>query len=282
VDENFAYWHSATFNNDGTSMIFTDEWGGGGAPRCRAIDPPTWGANALFNIVNGQLRLAGYYKLPVPQTSEENCVAHNGSLIPVPGRDIKVQAWYQGGISVFDFTDPGNAYEIAFFDRGPINEERMESGGHWSAYWYNGHIYGAEMARGLDVLRLLPSEHLSQNEIEAAKLVQMREFNAQHQPKVSWPAEFVVARAYLDQLVRGNDISAEAASRLDAELTRAERASAGTARRQAFDQLMVSASQLEIEVLKATAAGRTGDYTRRRALLAGVIHEMSNASRGEN
>ncbi len=274
VDSNFAYWHSATFNNDGTSVIFTDEWGGGSAPRCRDIDPPTWGANALFRIVKGELRLQGYYKLPVPQTQAENCVAHNGSLVPVPGRDIKVQAWYQGGVSVFDFTDPANPYEIAFFDRGPIDPTGGDGGGQWSTYWYNGYLYGAEMARGLDVFRLLPNEHLTQNEIDAANLVELREFNPQHQPRFEWPAEFVVARAYIDQLVRDEDIDAAAAQRIRGELDRAESASGG-ARAQAFQPLLQTAAQLEAEALSAVAAGRTGDYSRRRVLLAGVIRELA-------
>ena len=179
VDPNFAYWHSATFNNDGSKILFTDEWGGGGQARCRSTDPPDWGANAIFDIVDGKMELAGYYKLPVPQSELENCVAHNGAIIPVPGRDIMVQAWYQGGLSMLDFTDGANAVEIAFFDRGPLSEEEMFTGGYWSTYWNNGFIYGAEITRGLDVFRLEPSEHLSQNEIDAANMVQVEEFNAQ-------------------------------------------------------------------------------------------------------
>jgi hypothetical protein len=186
-DPNFAYWHSATFNNDGTKVIFTDEWGGGTQPRCLTTDAPEWGANAIFEVVNGpdgrDLRFASYYKLPAPQTRFENCVAHNGSLVPVPGRDIKVQAWYQGGISVFDFTDATNPREIAYFDRGPISGERMVSGGHWSAYWYNGYVYATEMARGLDVFRLVPTEHLSQQEIAAAERVRQDEVNVQMQTR---------------------------------------------------------------------------------------------------
>ena len=171
TDKGFAYWHSATFNNDGTKVVFTDEWGGGGRPRCRAVDPLTWGADAIYDIVDKKLVHKGYYKMPAAQTEQENCVAHNGSLIPVPGRDIMVQSWYQGGVSVFDFTDSANAKEIAYFDRGPLNASAMASGGYWSSYWYNGNIYGAEMARGIDVFRLKPSEHLSQNEIDAAHAV---------------------------------------------------------------------------------------------------------------
>jgi hypothetical protein len=220
VDRNFAYWHSATFNNDGSKVIFTDEWGGGTRPRCRATDLPTWGANAIFDVVDRKLKFAGYYKLPVPQTDQENCVAHNGSLIPVPGRDIMVQAWYQGGISVFDFTDAAHPIEIAYFDRGPLDEKQLITGGFWSAYWYNGRIYGAEIARGIDVFKLTPSQFLSKNEIDAATLVHATEFNAQQQPKVAWPATSVVARAYLDQLTRANAIAAERASSVKSTLDR--------------------------------------------------------------
>ena len=187
IDKNFAYWHSATFNNDGTKVIFTDEWGGGTRPRCRASDLPSWGANAIFSIVDRKLQFASYYKLPAPQTDQENCVAHNGSIVPVPGRDIMVQAWYQGGISVFDFTDPAKPFEIAFFDRGPLDAKQLITGGHWSAYWYNGRIYASEIARGLDVLRLTPTEHLSKKEIEAAEAVRIDEFNAQHQRRITRP-----------------------------------------------------------------------------------------------
>jgi len=148
ADTNFSYWHSATFNNDGTKLLFSDEWGGGGAPKCRASDPKEWGADAIFTIENGKLKFHSYYKLPAPQTDKENCVAHNGSLIPIPGRDVMVQAWYQGGISVFDWTDPDHPKEIAFFDRGPIDSTKFSMGGSWSVYWYNGAIVSSEIARG--------------------------------------------------------------------------------------------------------------------------------------
>lgn len=185
TDPNFAYWHSATFNNDGTVVVFTDEWGGGTAPRCQASDAPEWGADAIFRIVDRELVFASYYKMPAPQTAAENCVAHNGSLVPVPGRDIMVQAWYQGGISVFDFTDPENPYEIAYFDRGPITED-LTLAGFWSAYWYNGAIYGSEIGRGFDVFKLRPSQFLSQEDLEAARSVEYDQFNPQLQPKVTW------------------------------------------------------------------------------------------------
>ena len=223
VDKNFAYWHSATFNNDGTKVIFTDEWGGGTRPRCRASDPPTWGADAIFDIIDRKLQFAGYYKMPATQTEQENCVAHNGSIIPVPGRDIMVQGWYQGGVSVFDFTDSAHPQEIAFFDRGPLDAKTLITGGYWSAYWYNGHIYGSEIARGLDIFKLTPSEYLSQSEIDAAALAQSNEFNAQHQKLIVWPANTVVAHAYMDQLTRKNAIMAERLTSLKDVLAKADK-----------------------------------------------------------
>jgi hypothetical protein len=202
-DTGFAYWHSATFNNDGTKVLFTDEWGGGSRPRCRAWDPLNWGANAIYDIVDGKLEFRAYFKMPAPQLETENCVAHNGSIVPVPGRDIFVQAWYQGGISVIDFTDSSNPQEIAWFDRGPADAEDLLLGGFWSAYWYKGRIYGTEILRGLDIFSLQPSEFLSENEIAAAALAnQGPAFNPQQQYPVTWPAEPAVARAYLDQLNR--------------------------------------------------------------------------------
>ena len=223
VDKGFAYWHSATFNNDGTKVLFTDEWGGGGMPRCRAFDPLDWGADAIYDIVDGRLEFRGYFKMPAPQVEQENCVAHNGSVVPVPGRDIFVQAWYQGGISMMDFTDSANPVEIAYFDRGPIDAEHMIVGGYWSAYWYRGKIYGTEIVRGLDVLSLVPSEYLSENEIAAATLAEQgNAFNPQQQLSYDWPADPVVARAYLDQLDRENALSAAFAADLDAALERSE------------------------------------------------------------
>ena len=220
ADENFAYWHSATFNIDATKVIFTDEWGGGTRPRCRLSDPKEWGANTIFDIVDGKMHFRSYYKLPAPQSAMENCVAHNGSLIPVPGRDIMVQSWYQGGISVFDFTDSANPVEIAFFDRGPVDATKLMMAGYWSSYWYNGYIYATEIARGLDVLKLVPSEHLSQNEIDAANLVSQSVVNVQQQRRIDWPASPVVARAYLDQLTRSDGIRPERAAAVKAALHR--------------------------------------------------------------
>jgi len=254
VDGNFAYWHSATLNNDGSKVIFTDEWGGGTRPRCRASDPPTWGANAIFDVVDRRLRFAGYYKLPVPQTEQENCVAHNGSLIPVPGRDIMVQGWYQGGVSVFDFTDSARPFEIAFFDRGPLDARQLITGGYWSAYWYNGRIYATEIARGLDVFRLRPSEHLSQNEIDAAMLASVNTFNPQHQERFTWPATSVVARAYLDQLTRSSAIAAGRAAAVREALTRADERRTSRERNAAaiLGQLDSLAAQMESDAGTAT------------------------------
>jgi hypothetical protein len=262
-DPNFAYWHSATFNNDGTKVIFTDEWGGGTQPRCRAEDAPEWGANAIFDIVDGKMQFGSYYKIPAPQTATENCVAHNGSLLPVPGRDIKVQAWYQGGVSVFDFTDSSNPVEIAYFDRGPISETELAPGGYWSAYWYNGNVYGSEMVRGLDVFRLLPSEHLTRNELDAAGLVRFDEFNPQHQPQMVWPASFVVARAYTDQLARSGALNAAQISRITTGLAAAERLPAGPRRRTALTRL---ATQIDADARGAAARATPADVNRMRAL----------------
>jgi hypothetical protein len=222
-DKNFAYWHSATFNNDGTKVIFTDEWGGGTRPRCRVIDPPNWGANAIFSIVDKKMTFEGYYKMPAIQTDQENCVAHNGSLIPVPGRDIMVQGWYQGGVSAFDFTDAAHPFEIAFFDRGPLNDKDLYTGGYWAAYYYNGHIYGSEIARGIDIFDLKPGEFLSQNEIDAAALVKHDQLNVQKQVKNTWPAVPVVARAYLDQLNRSKGILPARATAVSTALGRADK-----------------------------------------------------------
>jgi hypothetical protein len=208
-DPNYSYWHSASFSNDGTKVMFTDEWGGGLGARCRPNDPNKWGADAIFHLKDDKLSFASYYKLPAAQADTENCVAHNGSLIPVPGRDIEVQAWYQGGISVVDFTDAAHPFEIAYFDRGPIDPNMLVLGGEWSAYWYNGNIYGSEIARGLDVFELTPTTFLTQNEIDAAKAVRVPELNVQNQQKIEWPAQLVVAKAYLDQLSRSQALPAK-------------------------------------------------------------------------
>jgi hypothetical protein len=222
-DTNYSYWHSASFSNDGKKVVFTDEWGGGLGARCRANDPNKWGADAIFNLENDKLTFASYYKLPAAQGNSENCVAHNGSLVPVPGRDIEVQAWYQGGISVMDFTDAAHPVEIAYFDRGPIDPNVLVLGGDWSAYWYNGQIYASEIARGLDIFELTPTKFLTQNEIDAAKSVQVAELNVQNQQKIEWPRKLVVAKAYLDQVERSQALPAAHIARLRAAIDSAEK-----------------------------------------------------------
>ena len=236
ADSNFSYWHSATFNNDGSAILFTDEWGGGGQPKCRASDPMEWGANAIFTIEGTEMEFQSYFKLPAPQTTEENCVAHNGSLIPIPGRDIMIQGWYQGGISLIDWTDPTDPVEIAYFDRGPVDGGRMRMGGSWSVYWYNGVIVNSEIARGLDILELVPSEALTRNEIDAANSVQLTHLNSQGQPIFEWPATFALARAYLDQLERHGGLSTGRIAAIRDGLAGAE-AMTGGARREALESL---------------------------------------------
>lgn len=268
IDPNFAYWHSANFNNDGTKVLFTDEWGGGTAPRCRVTDKMTWGADAIFTVKDRKMTLAGYYKLPVAQTNTENCVAHNGSIIPVPGRDIMAQGWYQGGVSVFDFTDPAHVQEIAYFDRGPVNADTLQIGGSWSAYWHNGYIYSTEIARGLDILELTPSDALTQNEIDAARLVTFDLDNPQNQQKLTWPAHFSVVRAYLDQLVRGNGLKAERTAAVSASLDAAEKLQ-GASRRVALNKL---ATQLSADARGAADGARV-------RTMASAVSELAMASK---
>ncbi len=267
ADSNFAYWHSATFNNDGTKVLFSDEWGGGGQPKCRASDPKEWGANAIFTIENGNMNFKSYYKLPAPQTSLENCVAHNGSLIPIPGRDVMVQSWYQGGISIFDWTDASKPYELAYFDRGPSDSTRMGPGGTWSAYWYNGAIVSSEMARGLDIAELTPSEFISQNEIDAAKTVKMEYLNAQGQPQMVWPPSFALARSFVDQLERSKCLSGARIAAIRSGLTAAEGQGA-TARRDALTQMT---TQIEADARGSCDAPRVQMLQRAVRDLAGGV-----------
>ena len=259
-DPNYSYWHSASFSNDGTKVVFTDEWGGGIQPRCRPIDPNKWGADAIFELKDDKLSLASYYKMPAAQTETENCVAHNGSLVPVPGRDIEVQAWYQGGISVMDFTDATHPFEIGYFDRGPIDAKTLVLGGEWSAYWYNGYIYGSEIARGLDVFKLVPSKFLTQNEIDAANLVRFSELNVQNQTKITWPSQLIVARAYLDQLGRSQALSSKRIADLNQAIARAQ---ASHLSKKDRAKLHGMAGHVETE---ASAAKNTTDAKRLRAL----------------
>jgi len=282
ADSNFSFWHSATFNNDGTKLLFTDEWGGGGQPRCRATDKYEWGADAIFTLSGDTMRFQSYYKMPAPQTPNENCVAHNGSLIPIPGRDVMVQAWYQGGISVFDWTDAAHPKEIAYYDRGPMDSTKFVGAGSWSAYWYNGYIVSSEIARGLDILELQPSGFLSQNEIDAAKLVHFDYLNVQDQPKLVWPASFVVARAYLDQLGRSNGLAPDKVAAARSALARAERLS-GPQRRDALTQL---ATQLNPESRGGPVVVVGGVPIDSRAVdqgklgtLAATVQDLANATR---
>ena len=270
-DPNYAFWHSANFNNDGTKVLFTDEWGGGGQPRCRETDPMHWGADAIFTLDKGKLTLASYYKMPAAQTENENCVAHNGSLVPIPGRDILVQSWYQGGISVVDFTDAAHPFEIAYFDRGPVDSTKKGMAGQWSTYWYNGYIYGSEIARGVDVLKLVPNKYLTQNEIDASNQVHFDELNVQNQQKITWPANFVVARAYIDQLERGGALAPQRIAALNDAISRAE---VPRPSRKDTDQLQAMASNLDKD---AAAAKTPADAGRMRAVAA--ILRKSGAAR---
>ena len=268
-DPNYAYWHSATFSNDGTKVLYTDEWGGGSQPRCRATDPMHWGADAIFTLSNRKLTLASYYKMPAPQTDMENCVAHNGSLVPIPGRDVFVQAWYQGGVSIMDFTDATHPYEIAYFDRGPLDATKHGLGGFWSVYWYNGNIYGSEIARGVDVFKLVPSKFLTQEEIDAANQVHYDTLNVQNQPKIVWPQNFIVARAYVVQLERSGALPAARIAALKTAMEKAEHA--GSSRKDASD-LRAMANTLEKASASAKSPASTprlGDAFFTSAIIAG-------------
>ena len=267
-DVNFSLWHTAVFSNDAKRVVFTDEWGGGTAPRCRITDPLRLGGNTILTIENGKLRQHGYVKMLAAQTNTENCVSHNGGLVPVPGRDIMVQGWYQGGVNVFDFTDPNKPVEIAFFDRGPVSDSALVMGGSWGAYYWNGYIYSSELSRGLDILELTPSEFLSRNEIDAAKLARMQEYNPQTQPRITWPAAFPVVRSYLDQLVRNRGLPTARTTAIATALDRAER-TAGAARRTQLNRL---AAQLDADARNARDAARV------RAMAA-AVRDLATAAR---
>jgi hypothetical protein len=268
ADANMAYWHSATFSNDGKKVLFTDEWGGGTQPRCRDTDKMEWGADALFTVEKDKMTFKSYYKMPAAQTATENCVAHNGSMIPIPGREVMVQGWYQGGISVFDWTDVAHPKEIAYFDRGPLSNTRLMTGGSWSVYWYNGLLYSSEIARGLDIFELLPSGLVTENELDAARTVRFEYLNAQQQRKFVWPPSFALARAYLDQLDRSKGL---AQARIEAVRTAVDRAEklSGAPRRTALGQL---ATQLNTDASRAT------DRTKVRTL-ADAIGALAKAQR---
>ncbi|HUL72023.1 MAG TPA: hypothetical protein VLT86_02925 [Vicinamibacterales bacterium] len=264
ADPNMSFWHSATFSNDGKKILFSDEWGGGSQPRCRSTDKMEWGADALFTIEDQKLVFHTYYKMPAAQTSQENCVAHNGSLIPIPGRDVMVQAWYQGGISVFDWTDVSHPKEIGFFDRGPMDSTRLVDAGSWSAYWYNGVIVSSEIARGLDIYELVPSGLITQNEIDAAKTVKLDFLNVQDQPKFVWPPSFALARAFVDQLERSNGLAAARLASVRTALSTAEKAS-GAARRTQLTQL---ATQLDADAASSSDKAKV-------AMLSAAVRELA-------
>jgi hypothetical protein len=266
-DSNFSFWHSATFNNDGTKVLFSDEWGGGSAPRCRSTDKPEWGADALFTLTDGKMAFKSYYKMPAAQTAEENCVAHNGSLIPIPGRDVMIQSWYQGGVSVFDWTDVSHPKEIAYFDRGPMNAKKLVSAGSWSAYWYNGHIVSSEISRGLDIYDLMPSGFISKNELDAAKTVHYDELNPQDQQKMVWPATFSLAKAYVDQLARTSGLPADRTTAIMTSLNNAEKAN-GAARKNALTLL---GTQIDGYASGASDANKVH-------MLGGTVKDLANAA----
>jgi hypothetical protein len=266
-DPNYSYWHSASFSNDGTKVVFTDEWGGGLGARCRPNDPIKWGADAIFHLNDNKLTFANYYKLPAAQGDTENCVAHNGSLIPVPGRDIEVQAWYQGGVSVMDFTDAAHPFEIAYFDRGPIDPNMLVLGGEWSAYWYNGNIYGSEIARGLDIFELTPTKFLTQNEIDAAKTVRVGELNVQNQQKIEWPSDLVVAKAYLDQLSRSQALPAEKIDALQKAIDSVEKSRS--------QKKMAKLSEMAPSIEESAASAKSPADAKRLHALADILKHPS-------
>jgi hypothetical protein len=227
---------------------------------------------------NKKLTQHAYFKLPSAQTAQENCVSHNGGLIPVPGRDLYVQGWYQGGVDVMDFTDADHPFEIAYFDRGPIDSpgdtsnasgrSRYTIGGSWGAYYWNGYVYSSELDRGFDIYELTPSQQLSANELAAAKLVTLNEYNPQSQPKLVWPAAFPVIRSYLDQIVRDGGLTADKTSAIDKALTAAE-AQSGASRGAALTKL---AAEVDGDVRAAK------DQTRTREMAA-EIRRLAAASK---
>jgi hypothetical protein len=263
ADSNFSYWHSATFNNDGSKVLFSDEWGGGMQPKCRSTDPREWGADAIFTVAGTDMKFQSYYKLPAPQTANENCVAHNGSLIPIPGRDVMVQGWYQGGISVFDWSDAAHPREIAFFDRGPA-DTTLKLSGSWSAYWYNGVIVSSEITRGLDIFELAPSAFISQNEIDAAKSVRFDYYNTQGQQKLVWPPTFALARAYVDQLERSGGLASGRISAVRQQLSAAEAGSGNRA-----STLNALASKLDSDAAGSRDAAKV-------RMLAGAVRGLAH------
>ena len=254
-DSTFSLWHTAVFSNDGKKVVFTDEWGGGTGPMCQATSMMQQGGNTTLEITaDRKFRQGGYFKPNFAQTAQENCVSHNGGVIPVPGRDIMTQGWYQGGINIIDFTDPKKPVEIGYFDRGAIDNPppidqgppstaaggrgsaRSTTGGSWGSYYWNGYIYSSEIARGLDVVELTPTADLSANEIAAAKLVRYEQYNPQSQPVIAWPAAYPVVRSYVDQLQRKNGLAAARITAINASLDASEKLT-GAARKSALSKL---------------------------------------------
>ncbi len=281
-DTNFSLWHTAVFSNDGSKVVFTDEWGGGTAPNCQATSMMEMGGNTTLTISGGKMTQHAYFKIPSAQTPQENCVSHNGGLLPVPGRDIMVQGWYQGGIDAIDFTDPDHPFEIAFSDRGPVDappapgdtanaavsRQRGSIGGSWGAYYYNGYVYSSELARGFDVYELTPTPQLSSNELAAARLVHLDQYNPQSQPHIVWPAAFSVVRSYRDQLQRNKGLSADRLTAISAALNTAE-SQRGAARRASLTKL---ASQVS-----ADASGATD--SKRVTAMAAAIKSLAEATK---
>ena len=282
---NFQGRHTAAFSNDGTKLIQTDEWGGGTGPMCQASSMIELGGNTVISLdAKRKQTQRAYFKLPSAQAAEENCVSHNGGIIPVPGRDLYVQGWYQGGVSIMDFTNADNAFEIGYFDRGSITPPRGADvpqtpvdpsvrgggnaiGGSWGAYYWNGLIFSSELDRGMDILELTPSDQLSANEIAAAKLVRFDAYNPQSQPKMTWPPAFVVVRSYLDQLVRSSGLAAERTAAIASALDIAEMKS-GAARASALNALAR-------DVDKDVAGAKDGARVR---TMAGEIRRLAAAS----
>ena len=289
ADTNFSLWHTAVFSNDGKKVVFTDEWGGGTSPMCQKSSMLEMGGNTILTVDDkGKYKQHSYFKIPSSQTAQENCVSHNGGLIPVPGRDIMVQGWYQGGVDVMEFTDPDHPQELAYFDRGSIDPApggsdvpvapattapgggrgRGTIGGSWGAYYWNGMIYSSELDRGFDVMELTPSDKISANEIAAAKLVTFKQYNPQSQPKIVWPAAFPVVRSYLDQLVRGNGLDAARTTAIDNALTAAERQT-GAARGASLRKL---ATEVDADVSGAKDGARV-------TMLSDAIKKLAAASK---
>ena len=262
-DPNYAFWHSATFSNDGTKVLFTDEWGGGGQPRCRATDPMHWGADAIFTLNNGKLTLASYYKMPAPQT--ENRKLRGAQRIA--GADSRARRLSAGLVSGRRLHGGlhrrlASLSRSAYFDRGPLDGTKRGMGGIWSIYWYNGYIYGSEIARGVDVFKLVPNKFLTQNEIDASNQVHFDELNVQNQPKITWPDNFIVARAYVDQLDRSGALAPQRIAAINAAIAKVE---AARPARKDTDQLASMADGLDKD---AATAKTPADAQRMRALAA--------------